>query len=98
MAKVKAQVQKAADLLAAEHGLHCEWQGDTLYFHRAGVHGQIAVTDSAVRLDATLGLLLKPFRATFLSHIERDLDRYLPEPKAAALRKKSARKSAHTSR
>lgn len=98
IAEAKAQVQKAADALAAEHDLRSEWRGNTLHFQRAGVHGQIQVSDSEIRLDATLGLLLKPFKGTFLSHIERDLDEYLPEPKPAASTKKPARKSARTSR
>lgn len=75
--QAKAQVQKAADALAAEHDLQSEWHGDTLYFQRAGVRGQIEVSDSQIRLEATLGFLLKPFKATFLSHIERDLNKYL---------------------
>jgi len=88
IAKAKAQVQKAADALAAEHGLSSEWRGNTLHFHRTGVHGEIHVSESEVRLHATLGLLLKPFRATFLNHIERDLGKYLPELKPAAKAKR----------
>lgn len=76
-------MQKAADALSAEHSLSTEWQGDTLRFERTGVHGEIHVTPSEVRLDVTLGLLLKPFKTTFVSHIERNLDKYLPEPKPA---------------
>jgi len=84
LAKARAQVQKAADALAAEHGLSSEWRGDTLHFHRVGVHGLIHVGPAEVRLEAKLGFLLKPFKATFLSHIERDLHKYLPEPEPAA--------------
>jgi len=96
IAKARAQVQKAADALAAEHGLSSEWQGNTLHFHRTGVQGHIHVSEQEVRLDATLGLLLKPFRATFVKHIERDLDKYLPELKSAASARKPPRKAAHT--
>jgi len=98
IAKARAQVQKAADALAAEHGLTSEWRGNTLHFQRMGIHGQIHVSDSEVRLDATLGLLLKPFKATFLSHIERDLDKYLPELKSVALASKRSRKATPTPR
>lgn len=88
ISKARTLVQKAADTLAAEHHLHSEWRGNTLHFHRAGVHGEIQVTDSHVRLDATLGLLLKPFKATFIRHIESALDEHLPKPKPAAAAKK----------
>lgn len=93
IAQARAQVQKAADALAAEHDLSSEWHGNTLHFQRIGVHGSVQVSHSEVRLEATLGFLLRPFKATFLSHIERNLDKYLPEPELAAAAKKSARKA-----
>jgi putative polyhydroxyalkanoate system protein len=95
--EAKSQVQKAADALSAEHSLSTEWLGNTLRFERTGVHGEIQVTDSEVRLDVTLGLLLKPFKTTFVSHIERDLDKYLPEPKPAESAKKAPKKRGHAS-
>lgn len=98
IAKAKAQVQKAADALAAEHDLRSEWHGDTLHFERVGVHGHIHVSDSEMRLNATLGFLLKPFKATFVTHIELNLDKYLPEPKRAVSAKSPARKAADKSR
>jgi putative polyhydroxyalkanoate system protein len=98
IAEARARVQKAADALAAEHGLSSEWQGNTLHFGRTGVHGFVEVSSAEVRLKATLGFLLRPFRATFLSHIERNLDRYLPEPELAAAAKKAARKATHPAR
>lgn len=81
IAKAKAQVQKAADDLSAEHGLRSEWRGNTLHFHRTGVEGEIHVSESEIRLNATLGFLLKPLKGTFLAHIERELKKYLPEPR-----------------
>lgn len=91
IAKARAQVQRAADALAAEYKLSSEWRGNTLHFQRTGVHGQIQVTDAEIRLDATLGLLLKPLRATFLSHIERNLEKYLPELKPATAANRPAK-------
>jgi len=92
IAKAKALVQKAAHALAAEHDLESEWHGNTLRFQRSGVNGQIHVTDSKIHLDVSLGFLLKPFKAKFVGEIERNLDKYLPEPK----REKAAKKAAHT--
>lgn len=98
IAEARAGVQKAADALAAEHDLRSEWHGNTLHFDRTGVHGVVHVSRSEVRLEATLGFLLRPFRATFLSHIERNLNKYLPEPEHAAAAKKPARKTTHPAR
>lgn len=96
IANAKTLVQKAADSLAREYHLRSEWRGDTLCFERVGVHGSIHVTDSQVRLSVTLGLLLKAFKTSFMAHIERNLDKYLPEPQPGAKTKKAARKAAHT--
>jgi len=97
IAKAKTLVQKAADALAAEHGLESEWHGNTLRLQRSGVHGEIHVTGSKIHLDVTLGFLLKPFKAKFVGEIERNLDKYLPEPEPEALAKKHAKKATHTS-
>ncbi|MGA2882777.1 MAG: polyhydroxyalkanoic acid system family protein [Bryobacteraceae bacterium] len=96
IAKAKALVQKAADSLVAEHQLESEWHGNTLRFQRPGVNGQIHVTDSKIHLDVSLGFLLKAFKAKFVSEIERNLDKYLPEPKSEVSAKKPAKKTAHT--
>ena len=98
IASAKALVQKTADSLAREHHLHSEWHGNTLRFERPGVHGSIHVADSEVRLSVTLGLLLKAFKPAFTSHIERSLDKYLPEPQPAAKARKAAHKATPTSK
>ena len=77
IARAKALVQKTADRLAAEYSLSSEWHGNTLRFHRLGVEGQMHVTGSEIRLDVTLGLLLKPLKGKFIDHIEHDLDKAL---------------------
>jgi putative polyhydroxyalkanoate system protein len=84
LAKAKALAQKAADALAKEYDLSSEWRGDTLRFHRSGVDGQMYVTDSEIRLDVTLGLLLKAFKTAIAGHIERNLDELLAGGKKPA--------------
>ena len=74
LAKAKALAQKTADALTAEYDLTSEWRGNTLRFHRSGVDGQMHVTDSEIRLDVTLGFLLKAFKTKIAGHIERNLD------------------------
>jgi putative polyhydroxyalkanoate system protein len=91
--KAKALAQKAADGLADEHNLSSEWRGNTLHFHRAGVNGEMHVTDKEIRLHVTLGLLLKPFRGTLLGHIERSFKKLLGERAPAVQAKKPAKKT-----
>jgi putative polyhydroxyalkanoate system protein len=79
VARAKALVQKTAAALAAEYGLSSEWHGDSLHFHRSGVDGEMHVTDSEIRLQVTLGFLLKAFKKRLLDHIERNFDRLLAE-------------------
>lgn len=84
LAKAKALAQKTADALAKEYDLSSEWRGDTLRFHRSGVDGQMHVTDSEIRLDVSLGLLLRAFKGTIAAHIERNLDELLAGSKQPA--------------
>jgi putative polyhydroxyalkanoate system protein len=91
IAKAKTLVQKAADALAAELQLESEWHGNTVRFQRSGVNGKIHVTDSKIHLDVTLGFLLKPFKAKLVGEIERNLDKYLPEPETGSSRVRNQR-------
>ena len=84
LAKAKALAQKAADALAAEYDLTSEWRGNTLRFHRSGVDGQMHVTDSEIKLDVTLGFLLKAFKRKIAGHIERNLEELLAGDKKPA--------------
>jgi len=96
IAKARTLVQKTVDGLAGEYGLSSEWHGNTLHFHRSGVEGQMHVGDSEIRLHVTLGLLLKPFKATFVEHIERRFNRLLPEREAGVQTRQPAGKTART--
>lgn len=97
----RALVQKAADHLAGEYELTSEWQGNTLRFHRSGVEGEMQVTAEEIRLEVTLGWLLRPFKARFVETIEHNFDRLLqagrgskPAAKAVKPAKKAAAKGA----
>jgi putative polyhydroxyalkanoate system protein len=100
IAKAKALVQKTVDGLADEYDLRSEWHGNTLHFDRAGIHGQMHVSDSEIRLHVTLGLLLKPFKGKLIDHIERSFNKLLPkrEPRVQAGEPagKPDRKTAHS--
>lgn len=96
IAKARALVQKAADDLADEYDLTSEWHGNMLRFHRSGVEGQMQVSDTEIRLDVTLGFLLRPFKSRFVENIEHNFDRLLDVAHKAtkAPAKKATKKSA----
>jgi putative polyhydroxyalkanoate system protein len=99
----KVLVQKAADDLAGEYELASEWHGNTLRFHRSGVEGEMQVTTAEIRLEVTLGWLLRPFKARFVETIEHNFDRLLQavpksRPAAKTASKKPAKKAAKTAR
>jgi len=96
IAKAKALVQKAVDELASEHDLSSEWHRNTLHVHRSGVEGQMHVTDSEIRVDISLGFLLKPFKARLVDHIERSFERLLPKREPGVQAREPSRKSART--
>jgi len=96
IAKAKTLAQKEVDSLSGEYDLSSEWRGNTLHFHRSGLDGQMHVTGSEIRLHASLGLLLRPFRGRLVDQIERTFDRLLPERKPGAQAGKPAGKTART--
>jgi len=82
VAEAKSRVQKTADALAVEYHLKNEWHGDTLRFLRKGLHGEMHVMHSEIRLHVTLGPLMKPLRARLIHRIEDKFQRLFPEAKA----------------
>lgn len=93
--EAKKIAQKAADDLGREYDLRSEWEGDTLHFRRSGVDGHMHVTPHYIDLNVKLGFLLRPFKAAFEHHIERNLDTLLASTSkpAAAKVAKAAKKS-----
>ena len=87
--KAREAADKFADQLAEKFDLESEWDGDTLRFSRAGVHGTLTITRSEAVIDARLGILLSTFKSTFEQHIRDNLDRVFGKPAAP---KKAARK------
>jgi putative polyhydroxyalkanoate system protein len=89
MAKARVLAERAVDDLAARYGASTEWRGDVLRFHAAGAAGQVRLSSSEIRVDVTLGLLLRPFKAKFTARIEQHLDELLA---------RRERRSAHSSK
>jgi putative polyhydroxyalkanoate system protein len=94
VSKARALVEKAADDLGREYDLASEWHGDTLRFHRSGVDGAMQVTADEIRLEVTLGWLLRPFKARFVEAIEHNFDGLLAQAAGAREAGKSVGKRA----
>jgi len=92
----RARVQRTADELADEYGLRSEWQGNTLHFDRSGLHGEMHVSQSEIRLQVHLSLLLRPLKAKLISRIEDKFDRLFPELKAGARSGTPRKKTSHS--
>jgi putative polyhydroxyalkanoate system protein len=68
LAAARALVQRTADDLGKEYHLVSHWTGNTLHFTRTGIQGQMQVTESEIRLEVTLGFLLKLLKSKFVEH------------------------------
>ena len=61
--------------LAKKFGIEYGWEDEVIHFERPGVHGQILVQDSELRIQATLGFMLMMLKGP----IEQEIVRYLEE-------------------
>ena len=77
-----AGARAAADKLAADlgkrFGLTGEWRGNDLEFERPGVHGKLSVTDTHVRLQVGLGLMLKAMKGSIESAVHHEVEKLFP--------------------
>lgn len=70
----KTAVDKTAAAIGKKFGIHSEWEGDTLNFHRAGASGQIHVTKAEVRVTAELGFFMGALKPLIETEIQHQLD------------------------
>lgn len=56
------------------------WEGDSLYFERSGINGQIDLEPGLVRINARLGFLLAAFKYPLEQEIHRTLDGIFQPP------------------
>jgi putative polyhydroxyalkanoate system protein len=66
--------EKVADELSEKLSVSCSWQDEVLHFQRAGLHGELEVTESEVRVSVRLGLLMLPMKPMLEQHINHYLD------------------------
>ena len=80
---------RMAEKLGKQFNLSGDWKGNTLSFDRPGVNGSLAITDKEMKLEVTLGFLLKAMKGPIERAVNEQLDSVLAaaeraQPKAAA--------------
>jgi putative polyhydroxyalkanoate system protein len=80
-----------AEKLKKDFGLGWAWKRNVLHFERAGINGELHVTDHEVSLEARLGLLLGLLKTRIEQDIDAEFDRHF---RPAAGKKPTAKKAA----
>lgn len=80
----KTAANKMAAKLEEKFDLSSEWDGNTLRFQRSGVNGQMVISENDMKLEVTLGFLLKAMRGPIERAIHEQLDGVLSAAPAAA--------------
>jgi putative polyhydroxyalkanoate system protein len=75
-----AMAERLLEKLGKEFGLQGRWAGDVLRFQRPGVQGHLTLGAGDLRLQVTLGFLLKAMRGRIQQAIEGELERLFPPP------------------
>lgn len=66
-----------AESLRRDHGLDYSWRDSVLHFSGPGVDGRLAVGESALTLEISLGWAARPFRRRLEAAIDARLDELL---------------------
>jgi putative polyhydroxyalkanoate system protein len=75
--KARAAAEAVARRLKDKIDATYRWKGDDLEFERSGAKGRIAVSDTEVRVQVELGLLLGPLKGKIEDKVHQYLDEYL---------------------
>lgn len=73
----KVAADKMAEKLGRQFNLSGDWTGNTLHFDRPGVNGTLAITDKDMKLEVTLGFLLKAMKGPIERAVNEQLDSVL---------------------
>ena len=74
--RARAAAQRVADEMAEEYGMSAEWEGNTLYFQRTGVSGEIVVGRDTIVFRAKLGFLLSALKPRIEETLHCNFDTY----------------------
>ncbi len=95
----QSAANKMAEKLGEKFDLKGTWSGNTLNFSRPGVNGILVVTETDMKLEVTLGFMLKMMKGPIEQSVHEQLDNVLKDAAAkpeAKLVAKSATASAKT--
>ncbi|MBL8259095.1 MAG: polyhydroxyalkanoic acid system family protein [Candidatus Competibacteraceae bacterium] len=81
--QVRQATEEFIARLAERYEITYHWQGDSLYFERTGIGGQIDLEPGAIRINARLGFLLAPLKSVLEQEIHQRLDEFFDAPPAA---------------
>ena len=73
----RVAADKMAEKLAEKFDLTGDWNGNTLHFHRPGVNGTLVVTNHDMKLEVTLGFMLKMMKGPIERAVYEQLDKVL---------------------
>ena len=73
--EARKSIERVAKSIEKRFDIQYGWDGDTLKFERSGVHGQIILTKTTVRVFAHLSFLLLPLKGAVESEIEKQLEK-----------------------
>lgn len=74
-----AAASKMADRLAEKFDLKGTWSGNTMNFTRPGVTGKLEVSDHDMKLEVSLGFLLKMMKGPIEQSVHEQLDKVLKD-------------------
>ena len=85
---------KMADKLGEKFDLKGTWSGNTLNFSRPGVNGTLAVSETDMKLEITLGFMLKMMKGPIEQSVHEQLDTVLKDAAAKPVAKPVAKSAA----
>ena len=91
-----AAANKMADKLGEKFDLKGTWSGNTLNFARPGVAGILAISETEMTLEVTLGFMLKMMKGPIEQSVHEQLDKVLTD--AAKPEAKPVAKSANVAK
>lgn len=89
-----AAANKMVAKLDEKFDLSGDWEGNTLHFERPGVNGRLTISETDMKLDVTLGFLLKMMKGPIEQAVHEQLEKVLVKPTAKESTKTAAKKPA----
>jgi putative polyhydroxyalkanoate system protein len=75
LSDARKKIERVAKSIEKRFDIQYGWDGDTLKFERSGVHGQIVLTKTTIRVFAHLSFLLMPLKGAVEQEIQKQLEK-----------------------